>query len=133
METVGENSSRPGETRPRILIVEDDGVLRTVLARLLTREGYTVLQARHGQEALEHLRADAAPPGLLLLDMSTPVMSGAELLNVLDSSPSWSCIPVIVLSRTPPPASQLSIPRAWLQKPMDPDRLLELVRAECHR
>lgn len=58
-----------------ILIVEDNAIFREGLATVLMREGYSVLQANNGQQALDHLQC-FSPPSLILLDMFMPVMDG---------------------------------------------------------
>jgi len=64
-----------------ILIVEDEEVLRETLAELLEEEGYRVRQARHGQEAHDHVMAE--PVDLVLSDVRMPEMDGITLLERL--------------------------------------------------
>lgn len=68
-----------GKQKQKIMIVEDDGGLRDVLAQFLTRLGYQVVIARGGSEALALL--DEELPDLILSDMSMPDVDGLALLN----------------------------------------------------
>ncbi len=66
---------------PRLLVVEDDADLRTLVAERLRSEGYTVDTAETGPEAVE--RADAAPPDLVVLDVMLPGFDGLEVCRRL--------------------------------------------------
>jgi CheY-like chemotaxis protein len=77
-----------------ILIVEDDGELAEALAEVLDDEGYQVMVARNGSEALDRILRDGVRPGLILLDMMMPVMNGWQLKARLDEL--GSSIPLIV-------------------------------------
>jgi two-component system cell cycle sensor histidine kinase/response regulator CckA len=63
-----------------ILLVEDEAMVRAVAERALTRQGYTVLSAAHGEEALEILE-DGAIPDLLISDVVMPTMDGPTLVR----------------------------------------------------
>jgi two-component system, NtrC family, response regulator AtoC len=80
--------------RGRILVVEDDESTRRYLATLLTSLGHEVACAESGEEALTRLE-ETPPPGLVLLDLILPAMSGLEVLDRIRQSKS---VPVIVLS-----------------------------------
>jgi len=67
----------------RLLLVEDDAAIRRVASRVLSRLGYTVLQAGSGREALELLEAQSAPVDLVITDVIMPEMSGRELAEAL--------------------------------------------------
>ena len=62
----------------RVLVVEDEEIVRTLLERMLTDLGYEVRPASNGKEALEVIQGDG-PFALLLTDMVLPGMSGLEL------------------------------------------------------
>ncbi|HEV2759780.1 MAG TPA: response regulator transcription factor, partial [Acidimicrobiales bacterium] len=78
---------------PRILVVDDDANVRTLLRRLLTTEGYAVEEAADGPAALEMLAA--ASPDLVLLDIMMP---GQDGLDVLESMRRTNDVPVILLT-----------------------------------
>jgi DNA-binding response OmpR family regulator len=76
-----------------ILVVEDEDTLRRELARQLEQDGFDVVQAADGAEALERFRA--AKPELILLDVMLPRLSGTELLRIIRRE---SDVPVLMLS-----------------------------------
>ena len=80
----------------RILLAEDDRFLRKAAAAMLRRQGFTVLTAEDGEEALRVARAET--PDLILLDLIMPKMQGFEVLKALKSDPQTSSIPVVILS-----------------------------------
>jgi CheY-like chemotaxis protein len=69
----------------RILVVDDNAVLRVLLAQALEEAGYVALGAESGEEALEVARFD--PPDLWLVDHHMPGMDGATLIRLLRGSP----------------------------------------------
>lgn len=81
------------ESGPRILVVDDDATIRTLLRRLLTIEGYSVDEAADGATAMAKL--DAHRPDLLLLDIMMP---GQDGLDVLEAVRRTSDLPVILLT-----------------------------------
>jgi CheY-like chemotaxis protein len=99
----------------KILLVEDDAELRSLMARVLERDGHGVAEAGNGLEALELLRAGERP-ALVLLDLMMPVMSGPELLEVMSADPALATVPVVVVSAL----SGGDVPgvRDFLQKPV---------------
>ena len=107
--------------RPSILVVDDDDSIREVLSEVLRDEGYRVVSASNGQQALSELR-NHGHPDLMLLDLMMPVMSGWELLELLQSSADLSRIPVVIVSAMNAPE-----PYERLTKPIDLDRLLATV------
>jgi CheY-like chemotaxis protein len=107
--------------RPRVLVVDDDDAIREVIAEVLRDEGYEVICARNGLQALDELNKEHHPD-LVLLDLMMPVMSGWEVLEQLQASDELSRIPVVVVSAmTAPGVSE------HLSKPVDLDRLLATV------
>jgi DNA-binding response OmpR family regulator len=80
-------------TESKILVVEDDSTLRETLQYNLEKEGYVVLLAKDGGEALDQARSGR--PDLMLLDLMLPVMSGLEVCRVLRSEMQ---LPVIMLT-----------------------------------
>jgi CheY-like chemotaxis protein len=81
-----------------LLIVDDDDDVRGTLAELLGDEGYPVLEARNGAEALARLRAPGPAPALILLDMMMPVMDGRTFRLAQLADPALAGIPVVILS-----------------------------------
>jgi CheY-like chemotaxis protein len=86
-----------GPTPCRVLLVEDDPATLTSLALILRLAGYAVDTARDGAEALDRLLR-GAPPCLIFLDLTMPVMDGWEFLRRRQGSPALADIPVVVVS-----------------------------------
>jgi CheY-like chemotaxis protein len=120
----------PSVTHCPVLIVEDDDDLREMMAQLLSLEGFQAAAVANGQEALEYLRQGTAPD-LILLDMMMPVMDGWEFRRRQKSDPSMAEVPVIVLSALDQGRITDISAEAILKKPLDFDRLLQLVRTYC--
>lgn len=109
-----------------ILVVDDEVDNTEVLRLLLETEGYVVDSAPNGRECLERMRE--ARPDVLVLDLMMPVMSGWEVLDVLAHDDRLREVPVIVASAGDPKSVACEYRHAWLQKPIDIERLLGLVR-----
>ena len=84
-----------GEPR-RILVAEDDRFLRKAAEMALKRQGYTVLTAADGEEALRAAQSEL--PDLILLDLIMPKLNGFDVLQALKKEAPTAKIPVIVLS-----------------------------------
>lgn len=82
--------------RPTLLIVEDDFRLRNVFSEVLSRNGYSVLQAANGSEGV--LLAQEHLPDLVLTDLSMPVLDGWGVLSAIRSDPRTAAIPVVAVS-----------------------------------
>lgn len=82
---------------PIVLVAEDEPEAADLIADILTREGFEVLLASDGAQALEIAR-ELPRPDLILLDLELPVMDGRAFLNAMHSDPSLSGIPVVVVS-----------------------------------
>jgi CheY-like chemotaxis protein len=79
-----------------VLIVDDDPDVRTLLRRMLEREGYRVTEAEHGRTALARLTHDL--PGVILLDLMMPEMDGFEFLAELRRHETAYAVPVVVVT-----------------------------------
>lgn len=77
----------------RVLVVEDDETLRFALAHNLKREGYTVVQAARGDDALKLARED--PPDLIVLDVMLPGIDGIQVCRLLRRDTD---VPIIMLT-----------------------------------
>ena len=113
-----------------VLIVEDDLDTREMLEQFLEIQGFHVETAENGQRALECL-GEGCAACVILLDLMMPVMDGWEFRRQLDADPTLAPVPVIVLSALDRVRSANIDAAAFLKKPLDFDRLLDLVRTYC--
>ncbi len=113
----------------KILIVEDDEAIASAIAGLLRDEGYAVAPVRDGRTALAALRAGGEATGLVLLDMSMPVMNGWEFREEQMRDPALASVPVVVCTADSDAERKAAEVGAvdWLRKPIDPERLLAVV------
>lgn len=80
----------------KIMIVEDDSALRTNIVELLEAEGYSVISAGNGLEALNYMKKEI--PDLIISDIMMPYIDGIELLKRIQSDPVTNSIPFIFLT-----------------------------------
>jgi len=113
-----------------VLIVEDDTDLREMMAQLLSLEGFQAHTVANGREALEYMQ-NGDFPEVILLDLMMPVMDGWEFRRRQQRDPEMATVPVVVLSALDPARAGDLDANAFLKKPLDFDRLLELVRQYC--
>ncbi len=111
-----------------VLVVDDDAEIRRFLCDLLQSEGYTVVSACDGREALSILRG-AQKPGLVMLDLMMPVLDGYQVLRELDRDPEFhKRHKVIVMSASERLQAGESLQAdALLPKPFDLLDLLDLL------
>ena len=114
----------------RVLVVDDDDVIRQLITVNLELEGFDVVTAVDGQDALEKVKD--AQPRVITLDVMMPRLDGWEAAARLRSDPDTAHIKVILLSAR---AQEADLQRgerigvdAYLTKPFDPDELIDLVR-----
>lgn len=115
------------ERRQRILVVEDDAEGREALKDLLEEYGFAVTEAKNGQVALDYMTC-GLEPALVVLDLMMPVMSGHELLQIMDSYERLSRLPVLVVSGTP--KSEFACGGTvvgFVSKPLDRNEVLKAV------
>lgn len=110
----------------RILVVDDDQEVREAMCDVLSDEGYDVISACHGADALAVLGRTAAPPAVIVLDLTMPVMDGYEFLDRRSAEPSIGRIPVVVVSATID--NRIDMPGVVVvRKPIDLQALLDIV------
>ena len=109
------------------MLVEDDAAVRNLVALMLLKEGYAVLAANDGQEALDICRQFKDPIHLLLSDKTMPRMTGVELAEQILKKRSE--IKILIMSgETADTVINQNTPGAFLQKPFAPPTLLKCVQ-----
>jgi CheY-like chemotaxis protein len=111
-----------------ILVVDDDPGVREGVRALLESEGYTVVTASDGAEAIEKLREGGVR--LVLLDLAMPVVDGWQFLARRESDPAFPRAPVVLLSGLPFIRDAPGV-ADFIRKPIDSDRLLDCVHRLC--
>lgn len=84
------------ETAARVLVADDDDVLRRLVTYMLTREGYQVIAVASGEEVLDAVKSRR--PDAIVLDAMMPGIDGLEVLHMLRQGEATKDIPVIMLS-----------------------------------
>src|SRR3954469_11756041 len=85
-----------GMKEGRVLVVDDEPMVRDTLGQVLSDEGYVVDLAVDGEAALE--RVHAARPDAILLDLMMPGMNGRQFLQVLRDKPPYENVPVLIMT-----------------------------------
>jgi len=115
------------KSEKRILIVEDDDAIRTLVETVLRRRGYRVETARNGIEALERMHAAAF--SLIILDLMMPRMSGYELLEHLAThTPLMRPLVLVLTAGIEPKPFDTTLVIGTVHKPFDIDLLVDIVR-----
>lgn len=107
-----------------VLVADDDEDLRDVVSWCLRAEGYRVVTACDGREALRSLSEHAVD--LLVLDLQMPVLDGLGVLCRMKGDERMRGVPVLVLTARPEEAPPEAI---LVSKPFDPARLIDFVNA----
>jgi CheY-like chemotaxis protein len=128
-ENVTTTGARPGEVSQKkcVLVVEDEDVIRNILADVLEFEGYAVITATNGLEALQQVRA--GHPDAVVTDLMMPVMNGWEFMEACRKEELCDGTPVLVMSayhKLAETAPGLGA-NACIAKPFDLDVLLGAV------
>ncbi len=127
---IGSVPAAGAEGPPLVMIVDDSLTVRKITSRLLTREGFAVVTARDGVEALQQLAEHT--PDVILLDIEMPRMDGFEFTKSLKNDPKQAHIPIIMItSRTAEKhrarARELGVD-LYLGKPYQEEELLRNLR-----
>jgi type II secretory ATPase GspE/PulE/Tfp pilus assembly ATPase PilB-like protein/ActR/RegA family two-component response regulator len=119
-----------------IMIVDDDAVQRLMAEAVLTGSGYGVITAANGLEAIELLVANPET-ALIVTDLDMPQMDGQAFLARVRHHPTFSSLPMIVLTGNADTTREFSLMDAgaddYLRKPVDPQRLVARVKAALRR
>jgi len=122
-------------SKPHVLIIDDDKDILDTTREFLEERGYKVLQAATGKEALKKIKS--SKPGLVLLDVMMPKTDGFWLCKVLKSDPNLHSIPVIFLTEKDDARSRIEGQKCggddYLTKPFDLDALEVRIKAQLKK
>jgi CheY-like chemotaxis protein len=128
----------PGAAFPEsgcVLVAEDDTVTRMLVKLLLERDGYTVLEAANGRQAVEI--AVREHPSLVVMDLNMPEMSGYDAIAHLRRVPALAAMPVLVLTTEEGPGVERAVLKLgaddYVVKPFEPGVLSSRVKAAFRR
>lgn len=119
----------------RILVADDDDGLRQLLRLILAREGYEVIEAANGEQALA--LAVSVNPAIILLDVMMPGMDGYDVCRRLKSDQRTGDVPVVFVSAAEDVARRNEMQKlgaaACIKKPIGPRDLITRVQAVLNR
>jgi two-component system phosphate regulon response regulator PhoB len=130
-----QSSLANGTAKPLVLIVEDNTDLVTLIQYNLEKDGFRIINATDGEEAL--LLAQEQRPSLVLLDWMLPVLSGIEVCRQLRRNVETQSIPIIMLTARSDEADKVrglnSGADDYLAKPFSPSELVARIQAVLRR
>ena len=131
-------SAEGKEIAPKVLIVDDELDMRVFVTTLLETNGFIPLSAENGEEGLKIVRRER--PSLIILDVMMPKMGGIKMFHEIKKDPDLREIPVIILSAISEKTfshsykllgqeedEEISPPSAYIEKPPEPEELLEII------
>ena len=125
---------RPTESR-RVLVADDDRMIRLIVRMLLEKDGFKVLEAENGAIAMETARREH--PDLMLVDLQMPDMDGFQVVEMIRGDSTLRTIPVLVLTSETSTAVETRVLEMgaddYVVKPFEPEVLISRVRAAFRR
>ena len=120
----------------RILVVDDSATELAVISAPLRHDGYTVVTANNGQEAVQQVEKDD-DIALVLMDIMMPEMDGYETMKAIRARPDKRSLPMIALTAKAMKGDREKCIEAgasdYIAKPVNTDQLLSLLRQWLHR
>lgn len=114
----------------RILSVDDSASIRQMVSFTLMKEGYDVIEAMDGRDALSKL--NGAPVNLVITDLHMPVMDGIDLIKSLRADPAYKFTPIVMLTteshQDRKDQGRQAGATGWIVKPFKPDQLIAVVK-----
>jgi two-component system, chemotaxis family, chemotaxis protein CheY len=110
----------------KVLVVDDSVSMRQMVCFTLQEGGFEVLEAEHGQDALEKLKGTTVD--LIITDLNMPVMDGITLIETIRKQPAMKNKPILMLTtdglNSRKEQGKAAGATGWLVKPFDPEKLL---------
>ena len=115
---------------PKVLVVDDEELFRIMISEILSAEGFEIIVAEDGEEAIEI--ASASLPDLILMDMNMPTMTGFQAIRTLKEKDKTKNTPILAVTAADTTGDYEEAYNAgcdaYLPKPIDADRLIERVK-----
>ena len=111
--------------RKLILLVDDSKTMQN-LATIYLKKDYEIMVADNGQEAIEKIKNNNV--ALIITDINMPIMNGTDFIRNLKENISYKNIPIIVISTEIQDLSLKEKYIAWLQKPFEKNKLLDIIK-----
>ncbi len=115
---------------PKVLVVDDEELFRIMISEILSAEGFEIIVAENGEEAIEI--ALASLPDLILMDMNMPIMTGFQAIRTLKEKDKTKNTPILAVTANDTTGDYDEAYKAgcdaYLPKPIDADRLIERVK-----
>ncbi len=116
-----------------IMIVDDSASIRTVVGIALRGEGYTVIEAINGQDAINKLTGQKV--NLIISDVNMPIMDGITFVKTVKTMAAYRFTPIIMLTTESDESKkregQAAGAKAWVVKPFKPEQMLGAVQRLC--
>ena len=116
-----------------IMIVDDSASIRTVVGIALRGEGYSVIEAKDGQDAINKLFGQKV--NLIISDVNMPIMDGFTFVKNVKQMPAYRFTPVIMLTTESDESKkhqgQEAGAKAWVVKPFNPEQMVSAVQRLC--
>jgi two-component system chemotaxis response regulator CheY len=113
----------------KVMIVDDSVSMRQMVGYTLRRGGFEVIEAEHGQDALNKLQCSTVD--LIITDLNMPVMDGITLIQNVRKHPVMRSKPILMLTTeglaTKKEQGKAAGATGWIIKPFDPEKLLQTV------
>ena len=133
---VGFSDFTPPVAKKRVIVVDDDPVIRTVAGALIAKEGFEVVEVDSGEAALQ-LASGGPAADLMILDLGLPGIGGQDVLRILRKQPSTLRLPVVILTGSEDESLEATLfddgADDYLRKPIDPMRFVSRVKAVLRR
>ena len=117
----------------QVMMVDDSLTVRQVLRMTLEQEGYELIEAENGYQALERFPDNGID--MLVTDLNMPEMDGIALIKEIRQKPGSRFMPIIMLTSESQPEKKKERKAAgasgWITKPFKPEQLLAVVRMVC--
>lgn len=121
-------AARPATLSKVVLVIDDDVAFRRDVCEALETDGYGVMAAADGRDAMKLLTFGGVKPAAILLDLNMPEIDGLSFIRWVEQQPHLKKIPIVVASAFVPARQvELVAARGVLEKPFSVDSLLEVL------